>query len=142
MNNWQQLSSNIVIWLIILTALVCYYVLFELLLDSNKNASWRVKVASWQHTLKVLLNCLPLLGLLGTIVGLLSTFTQMSYGSMDQQELLSSGIADAMFTTQIGLLMVIPGWVTLTYLKQKYTRSEAISLLKNEINEGSTCVQS
>ena len=141
MSNWQQLYSNTVIWLILITALACYFILFELLFDKNKNDCWRTKVDSWLHTLKVLLNCLPLLGLFGTIVGLLNTFTQMSYGTMDQQELLSSGIADAMLTTQVGLLMVIPGWVMLAYLKRKFAYYEAISLLHYQQNQEVSCVQ-
>jgi biopolymer transport protein ExbB len=141
MNSGQQLYSNTVIWLILITALVCYFLLFELLFDSNKGRVWRTKVASWLHTLKVLLNCLPLLGLFGTIVGLLSTFTQMSYASMDQQELLSSGIADALLTTQVGILMVIPGWLMLAYLKRIFLHYEALSLLNYQQNQELKCVQ-
>lgn len=119
MNSLQPLYSNVIVWLILLTAFVCYMLLIELLSQKDKNKQWVDKVISWQNSLQVMLSCLPLLGLFGTIVGLLRTFTQMSYGSMDQQELLSSGIADAMLTTQIGLLMVIPGWLLLANLKHK-----------------------
>lgn len=127
MNDLQPLYNNIVVWLILLTAVVCYTLLFELLVQKNKNKQWIEKVIGWQNSLQVMLSCLPLLGLFGTIVGLLHTFTQMSYGSMDQQELLSSGIADAMFTTQVGLLMVIPGWLLLANLKHKRRLVEASS---------------
>ncbi|MBV1910648.1 MAG: MotA/TolQ/ExbB proton channel family protein [Kangiellaceae bacterium] len=125
MSNFQSIFSNIIVWLILLTALACYTLLIELLVHKNKNLQWIAKVSSWKDSLQVMLNCLPLLGLFGTIVGLLRTFTQMSYGSMDQQELLSSGIADAMFTTQIGLVMVIPGWLLHAYLKHHHRGIEA-----------------
>ena len=57
-----------------------------------------------------MLAALPLLGLLGTITGLTSTFTQMSAdGGLALQELITGGIADALFTTQLGLVLVVPG---------------------------------
>jgi biopolymer transport protein ExbB len=139
MNNLQQLYGNIIIWLILLTALVCYTLLIELLTQNNKNQQWVTKVSSWQNTLQVMLSCLPLLGLFGTIVGLLHTFTQMSYGSMDQQALLSSGIADAMFTTQVGLLMLIPGWLLLANLKHK-RRIIEINRYQNLLTGDKLCV--
>ncbi len=133
MNNLEKIYSNFVVWLILLTALVCYTLLIELLTQKDKSQQWIEKVTSWLSSLQVMLTCLPLLGLLGTIVGLLRTFTQMSYGSLDQQELLSSGIADAMFSTQVGLLMVIPGWLLLANLKHKRRLIEAILIQSKPI---------
>ncbi len=57
-----------------------------------------------------MLAALPLLGLLGTITGLTSTFSRMSVdGGLALQELITGGIADALFTTQLGLVLVVPG---------------------------------
>lgn len=134
----QPIYSNPVIWLILLTTLTCYSVIILLLLNNNKNDLWRTQVSSWLSPLKVMLNCLPLLGLFGTIVGLLDTFTQMSYGNVDQQELLSGGIADSLLTTQVGLFMVIPGWLLQAYLKSTLVKNEALALSQIK---GSPCVQ-
>ncbi|MDU0355667.1 MotA/TolQ/ExbB proton channel family protein [Paraglaciecola aquimarina] len=120
----EQLINNTVVWVILLLAAACYSLLAELLLDKDKNSRWQQKVNAWQNTLQVSLSCLPLLGLLGTITGLLSIFSQMSQGNPEQQGLLSGGIADAMLTTQIGLLLVIPGWLLLASLKQKLQQIE------------------
>ena len=57
-----------------------------------------------------MLAALPLLGLLGTIAGLTSTFVRMSAdGGLALQELITGGIGDALFTTQLGLVLVVPG---------------------------------
>jgi biopolymer transport protein ExbB len=134
MNTWQQLVTNPVIWLIIMISLISYTLLFELLFEQKKDGAWLCRVNSWLDTLKVILNCLPLLGLFGTIIGLLSTFSQMSLGGMDQQELLSSGVSDAMLTTQVALLMFIPGWLTLAYLKKKKAYQEIKSSIISQEN--------
>jgi biopolymer transport protein ExbB len=61
--------------------------------------------------------------LLGTISGLLDTFHAMSLGeSLDQASTLSQGIADALWTTQLGLVIAIPGWLLLGHIKHLLTK--------------------
>ena len=58
--------------------------------------------------LKVLTGVAPLLGLLGTITGMIETFQLMSlYGSGDAK-MMSSGISQALVTTALGLIVAIP----------------------------------
>ncbi|GAA6185312.1 MotA/TolQ/ExbB proton channel family protein [Aliiglaciecola sp. NS0011-25] len=124
MNATQQVLSNPVIWLILGLALVCYSILMQLIIAKGTTPDWLSKTASWLHTLPAMLSALPLLGLLGTIIGLLQTFAQMATGDMDIQQLLSGSIADAMLTTEVGLLMVIPGWIMLSALQRKQQQME------------------
>lgn len=50
----------------------------------------------------------PLLGLLGTVTGMISTFDIITeYGTGDPK-LLSGGISEALITTQLGLMVAIP----------------------------------
>lgn len=51
----------------------------------------------------------PLLGLLGTVVGMLATFLglSMSYGG-NSLDLVAGGISEALITTQTGLMLAIP----------------------------------
>jgi biopolymer transport protein ExbB len=66
----------------------------------------------------ILIGALPLLGLLGTIIGLLTCFKGIaSYGA--DGALLSGGIADALLTTQLGLVCAIPGWLLQTYIRSR-----------------------
>lgn len=52
----------------------------------------------------------PLLGLLGTVVGIIDTFASLSaYSQLQQPALVADGIAKALVTTQTGLAIAIPG---------------------------------
>lgn len=123
MNNSFRLldfTDNPVVWAIVALALFCYILQFNLILG-NRDSEWKRQVETWLKILPVLLSALPLLGLLGTIAGLLTTFRTMSIsGGLDQQMLLGSGIADALITTQLGLIMVIPGLLLLSFIRYRH----------------------
>jgi biopolymer transport protein ExbB len=58
--------------------------------------------------IKVLAGVAPLLGLLGTVVGMIITFTQITlYGAGDPQ-IMAGGISVALMTTVFGLVAAIP----------------------------------
>ena len=109
-NNW-------IIWIILTLGLISYQLIVYRILCTRKQEEL-LATEEWLETLSTLISALPLLGLLGTITGLLQTFYTMSLGlSLDQSELLSSGIADALLTTQCGLAMAVPGWLLLAWLR-------------------------
>ena len=115
-----QFADNPVVWAILGLALFCYILQFNLILGRN-DKDWERQVKTWLKVLPVLLSTLPLLGLLGTIAGLLTTFRSMAIsGSLDQQMLLGSGIADALITTQLGLIMVIPGLLLQSLIRYRH----------------------
>ncbi len=58
--------------------------------------------------LSSLISIAPLLGLLGTILGLMDIFNVISGGGFGDAEQLSSGIAQALITTVAGLSISIP----------------------------------
>ncbi len=59
-------------------------------------------------TVRVLFSAAPLLGLLGTVTGMIATFEAMSlFGSGDPQ-LMAGGISSALMTTAMGLCTAIP----------------------------------
>lgn len=54
----------------------------------------------------------PLMGLLGTVVGMIETFNSLADRSLfSQSGGIAGGIAQALFTTQMGLIVAIPGLV-------------------------------
>ena len=63
----------------------------------------------------------PLLGLLGTVVGMITAFTGLSETSGANPDLLASGISQALITTAFGLLIAVPGLVLHKYFEQKIT---------------------
>jgi biopolymer transport protein ExbB len=50
----------------------------------------------------------PLLGLLGTVTGMIRVFNVLSAGGMGQAEQLAGGIGEALITTAAGLVIAIP----------------------------------
>lgn len=112
--------DNPIIWIIIVIAVFCYAWIIEMLCFTPASEEWEDYVNTWTETLRILLSTLPLLGLLGTIAGLLQTFFFMSNNhGFAVGELISNGMADALFTTQMGLLLVVPGWILYATLASK-----------------------
>ena len=53
----------------------------------------------------------PLLGLFGTVLGMIKTFNGLSAGGNSAMDVIASGISEALITTEIGLLIAIPGYI-------------------------------
>jgi len=54
----------------------------------------------------------PLLGLLGTVIGMIETFSSLQDQAMHSQGGgIAAGISQALITTQMGLLVAIPGLI-------------------------------
>jgi biopolymer transport protein ExbB len=60
-------------------------------------------------TVIVLASVAPLLGLLGTVTGMVETFRAICLHGTGNAQALASGIKEALITTQAGLLVAIPG---------------------------------
>lgn len=62
----------------------------------------------------------PMLGLLGTVWGMLDSFSQIAFaGAMGQTDQLAQGIALALVTTVVGLVIAIPALVMHMYFSSK-----------------------
>jgi len=77
------------------------------------------KLERFLSTLGMLAAIAPLLGLLGTVTGMINTFHAItSYGTSNPQ-LMSGGISEALVTTMLGLMVAIPIMVAHTLLSRK-----------------------
>ena len=118
-------ADNFVVWGIVALALFCYIVEIDLLL-AERNAQWKRQAATWLTVLPILVSAMPLLGLLGTVNGLLSTFRMMASNVVvDQLDFVSTGVADALVTTQLGMITAIPGLLLYTYLRGRHRGAPA-----------------
>ncbi|WP_319380865.1 MotA/TolQ/ExbB proton channel family protein [Thiomicrorhabdus sp.] len=73
-------------------------------------------------TLTVFAAVTPLLGLLGTVTGMIETFQSISLYGTGDPKLMSSGISQALITTQLGLAVAIPLLLLHTFLQGKASR--------------------
>ncbi|MGZ9220177.1 MAG: MotA/TolQ/ExbB proton channel family protein [Candidatus Binatia bacterium] len=64
----------------------------------------------------------PLLGLLGTVVGMIGSFDVMSEAGMGQPHAITGGVAEALITTATGLLIAILTLVSYNYFTAKVER--------------------
>lgn len=64
----------------------------------------------------------PLLGLLGTVLGMIRVFATISAAGLGNPETLSSGISEAMVTTAAGLIIGIPALVIHNWLSGRADR--------------------
>lgn len=79
------------------------------------------------QVMKIFVSAAPLLGLLGTVTGMLSTFAALSSGAGGDKTmgLVAEGISEALVTTETGLVMALPGLFMHYLLTQKLERYKA-----------------
>lgn len=74
-----------------------------------------------QSAISVLAGVAPLMGLLGTVVGMIVTFDVITQFGTGNVRALAGGISEALITTQTGLLVSIPGLYMSGFLSQRAT---------------------
>lgn len=85
-------------------------------------------VYSSMYFLKLCAAIGPLLGLLGTVLGMVDVFSTLSSRSMPDPSLLAGGIWEALLTTVMGLTLAIPALIVHYYLLMN------LRALRNRIN--------
>ena len=66
-------------------------------------------------TVKIIASIAPLLGLLGTVVGVLTAFDAIAQQGLEDPSIFSGGISIALITTVAGLIVAIPHYVGYNY---------------------------
>ena len=74
------------------------------------------------NTLGTIASISPLLGLLGTVTGIIRAFNAVMLGGMGDPRLLAGGISEALITTAGGLAVAIPSFIAYRYLRGKVER--------------------
>jgi len=69
--------------------------------------------------LKVCAAVAPLLGLLGTVTGMINTFQVITLHGTGDPRLMAGGISEAMVTTQVGLAVAIPVMIVAAFLGRR-----------------------
>ncbi len=69
----------------------------------------------------IMIGAAPLLGLLGTVSGMFSTFFGMSTASASAPiDIISGGISEALITTQTGLVIGVPTFIVCAWLRSRH----------------------
>lgn len=81
------------------------------------------QLRSYFRPLEIIASLSPLLGLLGTVLGMITAFQQMEgAGSQVDPSVLSGGIWQALLTTAVGLAVAIPVVTVHSWLERKVER--------------------
>ena len=81
--------------------------------------------STYSTLVKTIIVLAPLIGLLGTVMGMIETFDALQNSSMfSQGASISGGISKALFTTELGLVVAVPGLILGRILDKKAQRFE------------------
>ena len=96
----------------------------EVVNESMEEASTRVLAAPlvFVQYLQVIASVSPMLGLLGTVSGMVKAFRNIASQGLGKPELLANNISEALVTTATGLLIAIPALMAYFYFKNKYAK--------------------
>lgn len=75
--------------------------------------------------LQVIASVSPMMGLLGTVSGMVKAFRNIAAQGLGKPELLANNISEALVTTATGLLIAIPALMAYFFFKNKYTAASS-----------------
>ena len=88
-------------------------------IDSLKNKEFK-KIYAFLPSLEVISQVSPLVGLLGTVIGMIDSFNELELGgSLVDPSILAGGIWTALLTTAMGLIVAIPALISHYFLEKK-----------------------
>lgn len=83
------------------------------------------ELKKYKTTIKTIVIVAPLVGLLGTVAGMIETFDSLASAELfSQSGGIAGGISQALFTTQLGLVVAVPGLIVGRILDKKARNME------------------
>ena len=70
----------------------------------------RARLQRHMHTLAAIKVTAPMVGLLGTLLGLINALTGLALSGVLDLRMVGAGIAEALVTTVLGLVIGLPAW--------------------------------
>ena len=109
---------------IIVVAFMIWYRYFISLAALKHNDATQL-VAHEIRFMAALVAAAPLLGLLGTVIGMMDTFHATATAAATDASALADGIGKALVTTQAGLAAAIPGSLAIAHLRHRLKNNHA-----------------
>ena len=97
----------------------------ELALGKDLLAEKMVRYEKGLSTVRIIASIAPLLGLLGTVIGVLTAFEAISKQGLGDPSIFAAGISLALITTVGGLVVAIPHYIGYNYLVGMLDKLEA-----------------
>ncbi|MGF1724722.1 MotA/TolQ/ExbB proton channel family protein [Photobacterium nomapromontoriensis] len=116
MLNWLQ-QGGVILSVLLVFAFSLVWQICDVWLRLKQTThvlAWRAQQDKCRQLI-VWVSAAPLLGLLGTVHGLLISFSVLAQG---EQQLLNQGMSQALLTTEVGLAIAIPAWVVLVAVER------------------------
>ena len=83
-------------------------------------SKYTVEIKKYSTLIKTIVAAAPLIGLLGTVIGMIETFDSLADAALfSQSGGIAGGISQALFTTQLGLVVAVPGLIIGNLLQRK-----------------------
>jgi len=95
-------------------------VMVERVEDTGRHVAYELE--RYLNTLGTIAGVAPLLGLLGTVSGIIRSFNAITAGGLGDPQALSGGIAEALVCTAAGLSVAIPSLIAFRYLRGRVER--------------------
>jgi biopolymer transport protein ExbB len=106
--------------------------LYACLLDTRSH------LEKWLGAIALTAAVAPLLGLLGTVSGMITTFKLMTLFGAGDAASVSAGISEALVTTELGLVVAIPALIAHALMSRKvkayYTQLESTAIRLSQID--------
>ncbi|MCC6301185.1 MAG: MotA/TolQ/ExbB proton channel family protein [Gammaproteobacteria bacterium] len=102
--------------------------------DTGRHAV--VELERYLNTLGTIAAISPLLGLLGTVLGMIKIFTAINVAGLGNQTVMAGGIAEALITTVAGLSVAIPSIMFYRYFRGRvdelvvYMEQQALKMVE------------
>jgi len=78
-----------------------------------------IELERYLNTLGTIASVTPLLGLLGTVIGMIKVFSVITHVGVGDATLLAGGISEALLTTAAGLTVAIPSVMFYRYFRRR-----------------------
>jgi len=106
-------------------------------LRDGLTGAFNASLSRWLGTIQVITAVLPLLGLLGTVIGMIKTFEVMTVFGSSNVRGIADGISQALVTTMAGLVTALAGMFFATNLKARID-TETENMSQHLIDESGT----
>jgi len=131
-NRIATLRSNSPLGRILAAGLVNQYHDREIMKESIEETGRHVvmELERYLNTLGTIASISPLLGLLGTVIGMIKVFTAITTAGVGNPAVLAGGISEALITTAAGLSVAIPTLMFYRFFRGKVER--LVSIMEKE----------